>query len=117
MAELTKEELKQVEELQQKVEAQCQSPEDVEKLFKSDLLPKGDELSEEALGLVAGGMSVPQGLKIISTAYWDLCVRKKSKTSYSNRQIEEAFNVVEKASKTATIIAWKIALRKLGIPV
>lgn len=51
-----------------------------------------EELSEEDLELVSGGMSDMQALEVISTAYQDLCVKKKGSTKYSNTQIYEALN-------------------------
>lgn len=61
---------------------------------------EGDELSEDALDMVAGGMSTVQALKIISTAYWDYGVQRKKKSSYSSTQIVEAIKICEKYAKS-----------------
>lgn len=76
------------------METTCQSGADVFREICSQMLPSSDkeELSEEDLELVIGGMSDMQSLEIISTAYWDLCVKKKGSTKYSNTQIYEALN-------------------------
>lgn len=85
---------KELEEFNRELEKNCQSGDDVWKQLYSQMLPSSDkeELSEEDLELVIGGMSDMQSLEIISTAYWDLCVKKKGSTKYSNTQIYEALN-------------------------
>ena len=60
---------------------------------------EGDELSEDALEMVAGGMSSSQAWKIMSTAYWDLCICGKKKTRYSDKQIFEAMKICDKHVK------------------
>lgn len=79
----------------------------------SDMLPEaeGDELSEEALELVTGGMSDAKAWKIMTTAYWDLCVCGKKKTQYSDKQIQEAMKICDKkvqkfGSKCKKILIW-----------
>lgn len=64
----------------------------------SQMVPgaEGDELSEEALDMVAGGMSDAQAWKIMSTAYWDLCICGKKKTKYSDKKIFEAMKICDK---------------------
>ena len=57
---------------------------------------EGEELSEDALEMVAGGMSGSQAWKIVSTSYWDLCVCGKKKTKYSDKQIFEAMKICDK---------------------
>ena len=51
-----------------------------------------EELTEEELEMVMGGMSDMQAMEVISTAYWDLCVKKKANTRFSKTQIYEALN-------------------------
>ena len=60
---------------------------------------ENDELSEEELEFVGGGMSSMQALEVISTAYYDLCVKKKEKTSYTHTQIYEALNVCHRMNR------------------
>lgn len=72
----------------------CQNADEMYQKICSQMLPPADkeELSGEALELVIGGMADMQALEIISTAYWDLCVKKKVSTKYSDTQIYEALN-------------------------
>lgn len=67
---------------------------DVFRHLCEQMLPESEneELTEEDLELVMGGMSDMQALEVISTAYWDLCVKKKANTKYSRTQIYEALN-------------------------
>ena len=76
------------------LEITLESGEDVFKHLCSQMLPvsENEELTEEDLELVMGGMSDMQALEVISTAYWDLCVKKKANTKYSRTQIYEALN-------------------------
>lgn len=72
---------------------------------------EGDELSEDALDMVAGGMSSGQAWKIMSTAYWDLCICGKRKTKYSDKQIFEAMRICDKhvnalGSGCKSILKW-----------
>lgn len=82
------------EEMNRHYESVCKSGADVFKQFCSQMLPPADkeELSEDDLEFVMGGMSDMQALEVISTAYWDLCVKKKGSTKYSKTQIYEALN-------------------------
>lgn len=111
---------RQFEEMNARVAETCQSEEDVMKLFGG--LPEGGngELKEEDLAMVVGGMSTWKAIQIVSVAYWDLCIKKKKKTSYSDKQIFEALRVVDKANtvvKGVSLAALTWGLRKLGIPV
>ena len=76
-----------------------QSEAEVYEWVMSQMLPDedGDELSEESLEMVAGGMAASQAWKIMSTAYWDLCICGKKKTKYSDKQIFEAIRVCDKS--------------------
>lgn len=88
-------------DLNKMLEETCKSGADVFKWICSQTLPTGDhdELSEEELDFVAGGMSDMQALEVIATAYYDLCVKKKGKTSYTNTQIYEALNVCHRMNR------------------
>lgn len=83
------------------LEATCKSGADVFKWICSQTLPTGDhdELSEEELEFVAGGMSEMNAMEVIAAAYYDLCVKKKGKTSYSDSQIYEALNVCHRMNR------------------
>lgn len=92
-----------------------QNEAEVEEWVMSQMLPEteGDELPEEALDMVAGGMSYTQAWKIVTVAYWEFNVQKKKKSSYSTKQIMEAIklcdkqmNVVGQASKDILRWAW-----------
>ena len=92
-----------------------QNEAELEEWVMSQMVPEteGDELSEEALEMVAGGMSYTQAWKIVTTAYWELNVQKKKKSSYSSKQIMEALKkcdkqvgFVGKASKDILRWAW-----------
>lgn len=89
------------EDLHKELEATCKSGADVYKWICSQTLPSGEneELSEEDLELVGGGMSGMQALEVISTAYYDLCVKKKEKTSYTHTQIYEALNICHRLNR------------------
>lgn len=67
----------------------------------SQMLPEteGDELPEEALDMVAGGMSDSKAWKIVSSAYWDLCICKKKKSKYSDKEVFEALSICDKNVK------------------
>lgn len=71
-----------------------QSSADVLRMMHEEMLPEAEkeELSEDDLELVMGGMSDMQAMEVVSTAYWDLCVNKKGSTQYSKNQIYEALN-------------------------
>ena len=88
-------------EVEKIVEADVKYGADVFKWICSQNLPSGDqeELTEEELEFVAGGMSDMQALEVISTAYYDLCVKKKGKTSYTKPQIYEALNVCHRMNR------------------
>ena len=64
----------------------------------SQVLPdaEGEELPEESLELVTGGVSTSKAIQIISTAYWDLCIKKKKKTKYTDKEIYGAINKINK---------------------
>lgn len=83
-----------LEAFHKELEKTCRSGEDVFKQLCNQMIPKTgkEELSEEDLDLVSGGMSDMQALEVVSTAYWDLCVKKKGSTKYSDLQIYEALN-------------------------
>lgn len=74
------------------------SEEELYEWVMSEMLPEteGDELSEEALEMVVGGMSDSKAWKIMTTAYWDLCICGKKKTQYSDKQIYEAMKICDK---------------------
>ncbi len=76
------------------LEISLESDEDVFRYLCGQMLPvsENEELTEDELELVMGGMSDMQAMEVISTAYWDLCVKKKSNTKYSRTQIYEALN-------------------------
>ena len=67
---------------------------DVFRYLCGQMLPisEDNELTEDDLEFVMGGMSDMQALEVISTAYWDLCVNKKANTKYSKAQIYDALN-------------------------
>lgn len=75
-----------------------QSEEEFHEWVMSQMIPEteGDELSEDALDMVAGGMSSGQAWKIMTAAYWDLCICGKKKTKYSDKQIFEAMKICDK---------------------
>ena len=84
-----------MKDLEAKLAAELQSPEELEAMILGGL-PVGaaeEELSEEDLDFVFGGMSDNQAARIVSTAYWDLCVKKKSSTRYSGKQIRDALEI------------------------
>ena len=61
---------------------------------------EGEELSEDALEMVAGGMSTAQAWKIVSTVYWEYNVLKRKKSAnYSSKQIMEALKICDKNAK------------------
>lgn len=64
----------------------------------SQILPEaeGEELPEESLELVTGGVSTSKAIQIVTTAYWDLCVLKKRKTKYTDKEIFAAINKIDK---------------------
>ena len=72
----------------------CQNADEIYQRICSQMLPTTDkeEVSEEDLEQVTGGMSEMQALEVVKTAYWDLCVNKKGSTKYSSTQIYEALN-------------------------
>ncbi len=76
------------------LEISLKSGEDVFRYLCSQMLPvsENEELTEEELEMVMGGMSDMQAMEVISTAYWDLCVKKKANTRFSKTQIYEALN-------------------------
>ena len=89
------------EQLQKELESTCKSGADVFKWICNQTLPSGDndELLEEDLEFVAGGMSDMNALEVIAIAYYDLCVKKKGKTSYTDKQIYEALNVCHRMNR------------------
>ena len=64
----------------------------------SQVLPEaeGEELPEESLELVTGGVSTTKAIQIVTTAYWDLCVLKKKKTKYKDTEIFDAIKKINK---------------------
>ncbi len=83
------------------LENNCKSSVDIYRWICNQMFPtsENDELSEEELEFVGGGMSSMQALEVISTAYYDLCVKKKEKTSYTHTQIYEALNVCHRMNR------------------
>ena len=109
-------EMMELEAMNQEIAATCKSEEDVYALFSSSMLPEGEELSEDDLEMVAGGMSNAQAIAIVAGAYWDLCILKKKKTKYSASQIYEAINKCDKINtkiKNVSIEALKWAAKKV----
>lgn len=105
MEEIKKEEMNEMPKFESEAE--------VYDWVMSQMLPdaEGEELSEDALEMVAGGMSDSQAWKIMSTAYWDLCICGKKKTKYSDKQIQEAMKICNKhvqkfGSGCKTILKW-----------
>ena len=83
----------------------------------SQVLPdaEGEELPEESLELVTGGVSTSKAIQIISTAYWDLCIKKKKKTKYTDKEIYGAINKINKnlnslGNGCTQIIKWGIEI-------
>lgn len=98
----------------------CDTEEDFLKAIVN--VVSGDaELKEDDLQLVVGGMSNGEAINIVASAYWDLCIRKKRKSKYSNKQINDALAKCDemndkllKGSVAAMIWGIKVLL---GIPV
>lgn len=61
----------------------------------SEMVPETEnsELSEEALEMVAGGMSSAHAWKVVSTTYWELSVLKKKNPTYSLAEIYAAYKM------------------------
>lgn len=83
----------------------------------SQVLPdaEGEELPEESLELVTGGVSTSKAIQIISTAYWDLCIKKKKKTKYTDKEIYGAINKINKnlnslGNGCTQIIKWGVEI-------
>ena len=95
MAEMEKM-TQEMEAMQAELAEKCKSEDDVLAMLAGDALPESEELSEDDLEIVAGGMSNSQAIKIVSTAYWDLCICKKKKTKYSDKQIQQAMKKCDK---------------------
>lgn len=119
--ELTAEEKAAKEALDRKL-AECTTEEGAYNVIMREMgLEKdSEELNEDALDLVVGGsMSIATALKVVSTSYWDLCIAKKGTTPYSMKQINEAFDILERANdkvlKTTTGILLKYALATIGL--
>lgn len=117
--ELTAEEKAAQEALDQKLAA-CETEDEAYEVVMREIMPGGDseELGEDALDLVVGGMSNATAIKIVSSAYWDLCIRKKKSCGYSTKQIQEALKICDRlnnAVKGVSISALKWGLKKLGI--
>lgn len=93
----------EMEEMNQEIKNRCSSGEDVYQWICEQMLPaeESDELSEDSLEFVTGGMADHKALQIISTAYWDLVVEKRGKTRYSDLQIFEALNHCHRISRQA----------------
>ncbi len=110
-------EINEMDVVQKELEENCQSAEDVFALLSKDALPEGEdgELSEEDLELVAGGMSKTKAVKVVSTAYWDLCIKKKKKTSYSMDEIMEALKICDKMNSKAQEAILNFLKKFLGL--
>ena len=87
-------------------------------LFCSSMLPESEELSEDDLEMVVGGMSNAQAIAIVSNAYWDLCIMNKKKSKYSANQIYEAMNKCDKLNTKIKGVSIKglerLVIKKFG---
>lgn len=83
-----------------------------EEFMASMLIPgeDGEELPEEALDMVAGGMSNAKAITIVASCYWNNVVLKKKTWAYSGSQVKEAIKIVDglnsklRGACTSTII-------------
>ena len=100
MTELEKRDIERAQ-IHSELETTCKSGADVYRWICNQMLPTGenDELSEEDLEFVGGGLSHMRAIEVVGTAYYDLCVKKKGTTIYTHEQIYEALNVCHRMNR------------------
>lgn len=92
---------------------ECKSEEEVLAAISNCAGDNKEELNEADLSVVVGGMSDWQAIQIVAVAYWDLCVCKKKKTKYSNKQIFQALDKCDAIG--AKVYGYSIDVIKWGI--
>ena len=114
MKDLTPEEREAKERLDQKL-AGCTSEDEAYRVIMGEMNSDSNgELDETALDMVAGGMSAPEAIKIITVSYWDLCVRKRM-PPYSRGQIDEALRIGDKLHSQCPRAMWWCVKKLLGL--
>lgn len=95
--ELTAEELAVKERMDAKL-ADCTTEEEAYRAIMGEVNAGANgELNEADLELVAGGMSAPEALKIISVTYW--YALRHQNGPYSRNQVAEAVRIGDKLHK------------------
>ena len=75
------------------------------------------ELSEEDLAVVVGGMSSLKAAQVVAVTYYEICRYGKFKT-YSAKDINEAVRITDGSMKVLNAASWKAlkwGLKQLGL--